>query len=575
MEAAKNLFSSPPLPSRTNHWSGSPSSSSSSSLAFTFHEQATPAVTSRSASFAAQHFPTSVLLQEQRDEYRPTLRMHKEEKTSQATLNTRQIDMASVREDNNPGNTDQLVHDFKQQLQSWPCLRNLLTSLPAEEIATSSTLQPDTIDTGNSAEVEEHDAVALAKQALSASKQAASIAADLKSINAEDGVLPPLGLASTSSDDISLGKNKTVRSTRLLERQSKKRKKSKAKLLDEESYLSKKAEVKARLHVEKKISEGFDQNDPLRLFLWGPETKQLLTLEEESQLILQLQDLLRLEGVKHRLQSQFGREPTLAEWADGVGLSRQALQLQLYSGNSSREKLIYANLRMVVHIAKHYHGRGLSFQDLLQEGSMGLMKSVEKFKPQAGCRFGTYAYWWIRQTIRKAIFQHSRTIRLPENVYTLLGKVSETKKLYIREGNLHPTREELARRVGITVEKLEKLLYVARIPISMQQTVWSDQDTTFQEVTADTAIEVPDVSVAKQLMRRHVRNLLSILSPKERRIIRLRFGIEDGEQKSLSEIGNTFGLSKERVRQLESRALYKLKQCLGSQGLGAYAELLM
>lgn len=575
MEAAKNLFCSSPFPSRTNHWSGPPSSSSSSSLVFTFHEQATPAVTSRTAIFASQHFPTSVLLQEQRHEYRPILRTHKEEKTSQATLDTRQMDMVSVHEDNSPGNADQLVHDFKQRLQIWPCLRNLLTSLPAEEIATSSTPQPVTSDLEHPAEVEQHDAVALAKQALSASKQAALVAADMKSIKADDDVLPPLGFSSTSLDEISLGKNKIVRSTRLLGRQSKKRKKSKAKVLDEESYLSKKAELKGRLHVEKKINEGFDQNDPLRLFLWGPETKQLLTLEEETKLVLQLQDLLRLEGVKKRLQSQFGREPTLAEWADSVGLTCQALQFQLYSGNRSREKLIYANLRMVVHIAKHYQGRGLSFQDLLQEGSMGLMKSVEKFKPQAGCRFGTYAYWWIRQTIRKAIFQHSRTIRLPENVYTLLGKVSETKKLYIREGNLHPTKEELAKRVGITVEKLEKLLYVARIPISMQQTVWADQDTTFQEVTADTAIEVPDVSVAKQMMRRHVRNLLSILNPKERRIIRLRFGIEDGEQKSLSEIGNTFGLSKERVRQLESRALYKLKQCLGSQGLDAYAELLV
>ncbi|KAF7818639.1 RNA polymerase sigma factor sigF, chloroplastic [Senna tora] len=579
MEAAKSLFCSPQtFPLRTNHWTGVPSSSSTSSTSvLMFHEQATPAVTSRTASFAAQHFPTSVLLQEQRDEYRPALRLYKEDKTSQATLNTRQMNVASFHEDNNNlGNVDQLVHDFKQQLQSWPRLRNLLTSLPTEEITTSSILQPVKIDSKKPAEGEICEAVALAKQALSASKQAASVAEDLKSFKAEDDDdLLALGLPSTHLDDSLLGKTRTVKSTRLLERRSKKRKKPKSKVLDEESYLTEKADVKGKLLVEKKINEGFDQNDPLRLFLWGPETKQLLTLEEECQLIAQLQDLLRLEGAKRRLQSQFGREPTFTEWAEGVGISCRDLQLQLHSGNNSRDKLIYANLRMVVHIAKHYQGRGLSFQDLLQEGSMGLMKSVEKFKPQAGCRFGTYAYWWIRQTIRKAIFQHSRTIRLPENVYTLLGKVLEAKKLYIQEGNLRPTKEELARRVGITVDKLEKLLFVARIPLSMQQTVWTDQDTTFQEITADTAIEIPDVSVAKQLMRRHVRNLLGILSPKERRIIRLRFGIEDGEQKSLSEIGNIFGLSKERVRQLESRALYKLKQCLDSQGLDAYADLLV
>ncbi|KAF5471856.1 hypothetical protein F2P56_008622 [Juglans regia] len=206
---------------------------------------------------------------------------------------------------------------------------------------------------------------------------------------------------------------------------------------------------------------------------------------------------------------------------------------------------------------------------------MGLMKSVEKFKPQSGCRFATYVYWWIRQSIRKAIYQHSRTIRLPETVHALLGKMMESKRLLIQEGNHLPTNEELARHVGITVNKLEKLLCTTRLPLSMQRPVWADQDTTFQEITSDTEVEIPEVSVAKKLMRQHARNLLSILSPRERRIIRLRFGIEDGKQKSLSEIGNMFGLSKERVRQLENRALHRLKQCLSSEGLVAYTELLV
>ncbi|RDX64170.1 RNA polymerase sigma factor sigF, chloroplastic, partial [Mucuna pruriens] len=510
---------------------------------------AAPAVASWSSSSAAQHFPTSVLLQEQRDEYRPLLH---------ATLNTRQMDMTSVHEKGNMGNADQL------------------TCSPTRGIAASSTLQPVDIDSERPADGLLGIAVSLAQQALSASKQAASITGEMKLIEVDDDDDPlPLGLASTSLADSSLKENKIVRSTRIIERRTKQRKVSKSKVLDDESYLERKSDVQRRLHLEKKLKEGFDQNDPLRLFLSGPESRQLLTREEESQLITQIQDLSRLEEVKIRLQSQLRREPTLVEWADAMGLSCYTLQTQLHCGNRSKEKLFHANLRMVVHIAKHYQGRGLGLQDLLQEGSTGLMKSIEKFKPEAGCRFGTYAYWWIRHSIRKAIFQHSRTIRLPENLYSLLGKVTEAKKSYIQEGNLRPTKEELARRAGITVEKLEILIFASRIPISMQQTVWADQDTTFQEITADSANEIPDVVVAKQLMRAHVHNLLNILTPKEKSIIRLRFGIEDGKEKTLSDIGKVFGLTKERVRQLESRALSKLKQCLVSQGLNAYVDLLV
>ncbi|XP_027188744.1 RNA polymerase sigma factor sigF, chloroplastic-like isoform X2 [Cicer arietinum] len=529
-----------------------------------------PSVTSWSSSFAAQYFPTSVLLQEHRDEYKPLLHVSKEDKTSQATMNTRVMDVASVREKNNTGDVDESVHNCMRQLHLRCHLQNLLASSATEDFGTSSsTTQP--------ADGFQWNALSLAKQALSASKQAAAAAEELKLIEVDDNSDDPLplGLASTSLAHSSLGKNKIVRSTRLKERRSKQRKVSKSKVLDEEKYLTRKFDVQRRLRIEKKLKEGLEGNDPLRLFLWGPETKRLLNLEEESKLIAQIQDLLRLKETNIKLQSQFGREPTLAEWADGVGLSCRALQARLHCGNRSKDKLINANLRLVVHIAKYYQGRGLSLQDLLQEGSMGLMRGVEKFKPKAGCRFSTYAYWWIRQTIRRALFLHSKTIRLPENFYTLLGKVTEAKKSYIKEGNLHPTKEEIARQVGITVDKLEMLLFTARTPLSMERAVWADQDTTFQEITADSAIEIPNVSVAKQLMRSHVRNLLNVLNPKERRVIRLRFGIEDGYEKSLSDIGKVLGVCKERVRQLESQGLNKLKQNLVSQQLDAYVDLIV
>ncbi|RVW30125.1 RNA polymerase sigma factor sigF, chloroplastic [Vitis vinifera] len=501
MEAGTNILSSTPsFPPRTHF-------RNSSSSVLMLHDQVAPAVASIPTTIARK-FPTSVLLQEQRDEYRPFPQALKDERTFQATLEKRQMEIVVSADEENSDDHDQYM----------------IAILPTGEKSpfSSSIMKSITTDIENSMDVKPCDVLALAKKALSASKQAVSLYENAKLLGAdlEDSPSP-------------------------------------------------------RAEVQRKINEGYDPKDPLRLFLWGPETRKLLTAKEESELIVQIQELMRLEEVKKRLQSHLKREPTVVEWAEAVGLSCQVLQSQLHSGNRSRQKLIYANLRMVVHIAKQYQGRGLNLQDLLQEGSMGLMNSVEKFKPNAGCRFASYAYWWIRQAVRKAIFQHSRTIRLPENMYSLLGKVKEAKRLFIQEGHHDPTKEEIAERVGITIEKLQRLLLHTRMPLSMQQPVWADQDTTFQEVTADTGIEIPDVSVAKQLMRQHVRNLLHVLTPKERRIIRLRFGIGDGIPRTLSEIGLVFGFSKERVRQLEQRALHKLKQCLSSHGLESYTDLLV
>ncbi|XP_019459368.1 PREDICTED: RNA polymerase sigma factor sigF, chloroplastic isoform X2 [Lupinus angustifolius] len=560
MESVKTMFcSSPPFSQRTQHGNSILSSSPSFTSVLIIREQAAPAGVSWSCGCSVQNSLTSVLLQEQPDEYRPALHMYKEDKISQEILYTRQMEMVSVYEESTTDSADQLVHDFRRQLHLWPGLQNLLTSPQEGVIAASSTLQNVNAESERPADSVQCDTISLAKKVLLSSKQAASVAEDLKSIKADDDSLP-------------FGK-KTVRSTRLLERRYKQRKTSKSKVKDEESCIARKKDV--LVQEEKKTHEGFEQDDPLRLFLWGPETKKLLTFEEETQLVAHIQDLMRLEEVKTRLQSQFGREPTIAEWADGVGLSCQVLQAKLDFGNRSREKLIQANLRLVVHIAKSYQGRGLSLMDLVQEGSTGLMKSVEKFKPKAGGRFGSYSFLWIRQAIRKAIFRHSKTIRLPETVYSLLGKVMEAKKLYIQEGNLHPTKEELARRVGITEDKIGELLFVARYPNSLQQAVQADQETTFQEITEDESIEAPDMNVEKQLMRRHVLNVLRTLRPNERKIIQLRFGMVDGEPKSLSEVAEIFGLSKERVRQLETRALYKLKKCLARQGLDAYTDLLV
>nr|VDD15236.1 unnamed protein product [Brassica oleracea] len=541
MEATtKNLVSSSPsFPTKTHLKNGF---SSPSSVVMLHEQTATSVINSRHLASLSRHFPASVLSQEPREESSrppppPLSHSSREDRTSQQlTLERRQFDgLVSSRE----------YEKFEQQLLQSAGLWNLLMS-PVSPL---------------------EDVVALAHKALSASKQAALLAEDSETVSSNSLV----DSLSTSSSMSSLPEEGTiVRSKKLLERRARNRRAPKPNGLDNESSY-----IPQKVNAKKKMRQGFDNDDALQLFLWGPETKQLLTAKEEAELITHIQNLIKLEKVKTKLESQNGCEPTIAEWAEALGISRPVLKSEIHRGRSSREKLITANLRLVVHIAKQYQNRGLNFQDLLQEGSMGLMKSVEKFKPQSGCRFATYAYWWIRQSIRKSIFQNSRTIRLPENVYMLLGKVSEARKTCVQEGNYLPSKEELAGHVGVSTEKLDKLLYNTRTPLSMQQPIWSDQDITFQEVTPDSGIETPDMSVGKQMMRNHVRNLLNVLSPKERKIIKLRFGIDGGKQRSLSEIGEIYGLSKERVRQLESRALYRLKQNMNSHGLNAYADLLV
>ncbi|KAL8516638.1 hypothetical protein ACS0TY_015050 [Phlomoides rotata] len=557
MEAGRSLVSAPlqfsPRTQLRNR-------SSPSTSVLLLHEQVIPALTPLSTTSLAPHPASSVLIQDHRNESKLSLCL-KEDSPLPKILDRQLVPASSSHEGSNSDDLDEYVNAIQLQLLRrpelwylWPSLRRKGQSFPTTSKSISSKCE-------NVSVVEADHVVALAREAFSACEDAISIAKDAKLF----GVHVDFSIRDLASDPV----RRTVRSTRRLERQTKRRKEPKPMIEVQEINHDRKREA------HRKFDGGYDPNDPLRLFLWGPETTQLLTAKEEAELLTKIQELMKLQKVKDRLHAQFSREPTLVEWAAAVGISCQSLKSQVHSGNISRDRLIYANFRMVVHIAKQYQGRGLNLQDLLQEGSVGLMKSVEKFKPLKGCRFATYAYWWIRQGIRKALFQHSRTIRLPENVYALLAKVYEAKKTCIQRGNHNPTKEDIALCAGLSVERLEKLLFTARMPLSLQKPVFMDQDTTFQEVTADPTIEIPDVGVSKQLMRQHIRNLLSVLNPRERKIIRQRFGIEDGSVKSLSEIGVGFGLSKERVRQLESRALYKLKQCLNSQGLEAYADMLI
>lgn len=362
-----------------------------------------------------------------------------------------------------------------------------------------------------------------------------------------------------------------IRSKRLLERRSKKRNAPRASGGDVPcSVVGPKKREKS-----KRFGRVLDPDEPFRLFLRDRETTEFLTAKEEKQMFSQIQDLMRLEEAQQKLQSQCGREPTVAEWAQAVGMSCRELQSSLHTGRRCREKMARSNFRLVIHVARKYEGYGLDIQDLVQDGCSGLMKTFEKFNPSKGCRFPTYAYWWIRQAIKKSIYKNSRLIRLPESVFGLLRKVGKARMDCIMDGE-QPTNENVARRAGITVEKLARLRAKTRKPRSMQDRVWSDDGVTYQEITEDPNVEAPEVSVDRLLMRQQVHSFLgSNLSPREKEIIEHRFGIHGGEPKTLHVIGDMYGLSKERIRQVQNKALDKLRKNVSEQGFHVYFDLLL
>ncbi|XP_068645990.1 RNA polymerase sigma factor sigF, chloroplastic isoform X2 [Aristolochia californica] len=565
MEAAKNVFYSPLIYTpKTRGRKFSPSTSVQM-----INDETTVVVTSTSTTSIAQHFPASVFLQDH--DLKTSLPFGREDRTasSERSLIDRAVPSCEQKK------SDRYLKDFQRQLLYWPGVCYLLPPIHSDEKPLSSLRESTSNVADKVADIklesmgsrhldsaEPWNALTLAKEAVMASKEAAFLAENFGALN--ESLSPGLEhwVGQFNLEEVTV-----VRSQRHLERQSKKRKAPNKLNVEHSSRRVKDSGTKID-------ARSLNSTDPFKFFLFSHETKRLLTAKEEHDLFVQIKYLMKLEEVKGKLRAQFGHEPTLVEWAEAVGMSCRALQACMNSGNNSREKMIYANFRLVVHVAKKYQGSGLGIHDLLQVGSMGLMKGLEKFKPQAGCRFSTYAYWWIRQSIKKAIFLHSRTIRLPENVYALLKRVNVAKKSFIQKGHF-PSNEDLAKSLGISVVKLERLLFTTQKPVSIQQPAWgSDQDVTFQEITADPADEILSITVDKQLMRRHVRNLLTTLTPKERQVVLLRYGIHDGEKKSLSEIGRVFGISKERVRQVENRAIEKLKKFLSSEGLEVYVDLI-
>jgi RNA polymerase primary sigma factor len=298
--------------------------------------------------------------------------------------------------------------------------------------------------------------------------------------------------------------------------------------------------------------------DSIRLYLQEIGRIRLLRADEEIELARKIADLLELERTREKLLQQLEREPRVEEWAEAVEMQIHPFRRRLHEGRRAKEKMVQSNLRLVVSIAKKYMNRGLSFQDLIQEGSLGLIRAAEKFDHEKGYKFSTYATWWIRQAITRAIADQSRTIRLPVHLYETISRIKKTTKLLSQEMGRKPTEEEIATRMEMTIEKLRFIAKSAQLPISLETPIGKEEDSRLGDFIESDG-ETPEDQVSKSLLREDLESVLGTLSPRERDVLRLRYGLDDGRMKTLEEIGQIFNVTRERIRQIEAKALRKLR----------------
>ena len=320
-----------------------------------------------------------------------------------------------------------------------------------------------------------------------------------------------------------------------------------------------KADAKAKVLASIKVGpKGVYTEDSIRVYLQEIGRIRLLRPDEEIELARKIADLLYLEELAAQFESDNGREPDNKDWAALVEMPLIRFRRRLMLGRRAKEKMVQSNLRLVVSIAKKYMNRGLSFQDLIQEGSLGLIRAAEKFDHEKGYKFSTYATWWIRQAITRAIADQSRTIRLPVHLYETISRIKKTTKVLSQEFGRKPTEEEIAESMEMTIEKLRFIAKSAQLPISLETPIGKEEDSRLGDfIEAD--IENPEQDVAKNLLREDLEGVLATLSPRERDVLRLRYGLDDGRMKTLEEIGQIFDVTRERIRQIEAKALRKLR----------------
>lgn len=302
-----------------------------------------------------------------------------------------------------------------------------------------------------------------------------------------------------------------------------------------------------------------ESSDSIRTYLHEIGRVPLLTHEQEIVYGKQVQQMMNLLEVREVLAEKLNRQPTEQEWALRVNVTVSELQRLLEVGRRAKRKMIESNLRLVVAIAKKYQKRNLEFLDLIQEGTLGLERGVEKFDPMRGYKFSTYAYWWIRQAITRAIAQQARTIRLPIHITEKLNKIKKVQRELSQQFGRTPTPAEIGEILDLQPTQIREYLLLSRQPVSLDLRVGDNQDTELQDLLEDVDAS-PENYITQELLREDLHSLLAELTPQQRDVIILRFGLKDGRELSLAKVGSQLNLSRERVRQLEHQALAHLRR---------------
>ena len=291
-------------------------------------------------------------------------------------------------------------------------------------------------------------------------------------------------------------------------------------------------------------------DDPVRMYLKEIGKVDLLTSEQEVALA---QTMVRGQEVKKTLEEME---------AEGIEIdeeTKRSLQKEIKAGERAKQNLAEANLRLVVSIAKRYVGRGMLFLDLIQEGNLGLIKAVEKFDYTKGYKFSTYATWWIRQAITRAIADQARTIRIPVHMVETINKVIRVSRQLLQELGHDPSPEEISEEMGMPVDKVREILKIAQEPVSLETPIGEEEDSHLGDFIPDEDASEPSEAASFTLLKEQLVEVLSTLTPREEKVLKLRFGIEDGRTRTLEEVGKEFNVTRERIRQIEAKALRKLR----------------